>query len=701
MTEQVAGPSAADARRNLVEQAAHVGSWEWDIRSGIVLWSDELFRLYGLRPGEVVPSFEEFLARVDPEDRPNVQSTVERALSDARPFWFTHRLRRPDGDIRLLRCSGSVSVDGSGAPVQMAGTAQDMSREAKAEEALATETGWVKLLGDVAVASNEASSVEEAMQTALNLICHSQQWPIGHVCMADRSGRVVPTSIWHLADPDRFREFREASEKMEFLSGAGLPGRVVSSGKAAWIEDVQRDHDFPRADAAALSGIRTGVAVPVMVGRDVGAVLEFFSERRQVSSPQLLDLLSKVGAQLGRVLERDRGLSALREAEGKIRAVVDSASDAFVSTDSLGTVTDWNSSAAELFGWSREEILGLSLGSTIVPHAYREAHRAGMERFIRTGEARVLGQRLELSALNKAGHEFPVEFSIWAVRHDDGYRFHSFIRDISQRKRAEREALSAFEREQQMVVELRELDKTKSDFVSSISHELRTPLTSIIGYLALVAEDPELPSQLAEHLHTVKRNAKRLQSLIEDILTISRIEHGGTELNVEPVRVEGLVESALSVLRPSLEGRDLSVDVEVDPDVGKVLADPGQVERVLLNLLGNAVKFTPDGGSIKVEVRQGASEASVTVADTGVGVPVDEQPNLFGRFFRSSTSQKMAIGGTGLGLAISKEIIQRHGGTISLQSTPGEGTTVCFTLPQPRESVQQTQAQGTAAAQGD
>ncbi len=182
-------------------------------------------------------------------------------------------------------------------------------------------------------------------------------------------------------------------------------------------------------------------------------------------------------------------------------------------------------------------------------------------------------------------------------------------------------------------------------------------------------------------LGVVDRNARRLLALIEDLLTISKIESGTFRLALGPVDVQSLVEAARQAVLPDLVGRQLSLTVDVDQDMGTMLGDATQLDRVIINLLTNAIKFTPDGGRVSLAAQREEEVVSIRVEDTGIGIPLDEQPRVFERFFRSSSAQELAVPGTGLGLSITKKVIEAHRGQISFDSSPGQGTQVVVRLP--------------------
>jgi len=239
-----------------------------------------------------------------------------------------------------------------------------------------------------------------------------------------------------------------------------------------------------------------------------------------------------------------------------------------------------------------------------------------------------------------------------------------------------------YEREQQLVTRLREVDTAKMDFVSTVSHELRTPLTSISGNVELLldGEAGDLNPAQARMLDVVGRSTRRLRDLIEEILILSRIESGDFSTQPEPVDLAGLIEHAVAAVAPVAAQAKVTLHTEVLGPL-PLRADPGQLDRVLMNLLANAVKFTPGAGTVSLLARREGDEIVLTVADTGMGIPEPEQKELFTRFFRASNAIRQAVPGTGLGLAIVGTVVANHRGHIEVQSAEGAGTTVTVRLP--------------------
>jgi len=229
---------------------------------------------------------------------------------------------------------------------------------------------------------------------------------------------------------------------------------------------------------------------------------------------------------------------------------------------------------------------------------------------------------------------------------------------------------------------LRELDRLKDEFVATASHELRTPLTSLSGYLEMSldpAEGPLSPTREG-HLRIVQRNADRLAVLVDQLLFLARADSHPLDLDRQPVELGEILSEATETARPAASAKNIALVVAADP-LPAVLADRPQILRVVDNLVANAVKFTPDGGSVQLVARREGDDAVVEVKDTGLGIPAAEQTDLFNRFYRGTNAIEKAIPGSGLGLAISQVIAEAHGGTIQLESTPGSGSTFRLALP--------------------
>ncbi|HJU05573.1 MAG TPA: response regulator [Nitrospiraceae bacterium] len=400
--------------------------------------------------------------------------------------------------------------------------------------------------------------------------------------------------------------------------------------------------------------------------------------------------------------ERVRAAAAevtLREKEEQTRLIFELALDALIVMDGAGRIIDWNPQAEKIFGWTRQEAIGRLLSSTIVPAQYRDAHERGLKHFLATGEGPVLQKRIEITACHREGREFPVELAISSpARVGATYIFSAFIRDISDRKQAEDEvAIYARQLEQKN----RELDvaladaqaatRAKSDFLATMSHEIRTPMNGVIGMTGLLLET-DLNSEQREYAEIVRGSGEALLGIINDILDFSKIEARKLVLETIDFDLRTTVEDVLHVFVELARQKGLELGCLIHADVPTaVKGDPGRVRQILVNLVGNAVKFTRQGEVVVRVSRAEETDDVVTtkfeVVDTGIGISAEGQQRLFKAFTQLDSSTTREYGGTGLGLAICKELATLMGGQVGLESTLGQGSTFWFTVRLSKQTV--------------
>jgi PAS domain S-box-containing protein len=544
----------------------------------------------------------------------------------------------------------------------------------------------VSLLQEATRIANEADHIADAGLPVINAVCAATGWPAGHLCLPDEHDRrvFVSTDVWFEDVPGSFAALRTASQDMRFPLGVGIVGRAAKTGRPVWIPDVSHERTSVRGNVA---GVGAAIAFPVTARGIAGAVLEFFTREPAEPDPGLLEIMSDVGIQLGRVVDRMAARQALLLSARRLERILDSCVEAFVSMDDGGMITAWNAAAEKVFGLSKEEAIGRRLADTIVPPRFREAHHLGVGRFLTTGERRVLDSRFEITAWHSNGYEFPVELAIWAVREPMlGWTFNAFVHDITDRKRTEDALRHSYEHEREAVSRLRELDVAKSDFVATVSHEFRTPLTNVIGHLEVLTSGDAGPLTSAQTrmLGVIGRNSDRLRALIEDLLTISKVEAGVFDLMLHQTDLREVLAAACAAVEPRAKRRGHQMVLSADGHLGTVEADAGQLQRALVNLLVNAVNFTADGGLVELAARIDGDRVELQVRDNGVGIDPEDQPQLFTRFFRGTFAVREAVQGAGLGLSITKTIIEGHGGEIGVESVIGHGTTFTIRIPRVR-----------------
>jgi PAS domain S-box-containing protein len=372
-----------------------------------------------------------------------------------------------------------------------------------------------------------------------------------------------------------------------------------------------------------------------------------------------------------------RQAEQLRASAQLTRSIVDTAYDAFVAMNAEGAITEWNRQAEIIFGWPRAEAIGRPLAETIIPPPYREAHWRGLRHFLETGEGPVLNRIIEVKALRRDGQVFPAEITIAPVRLDEQYLFAAFVRNISERKRAEQELYQAKEAAEAG-------SQAKGQFLANMSHEIRTPLNGILGMTEL-ALDTDLTREQHDYLNMVKVSAESLLAVINDILDFSKIEAQKLELDSVDFGLRDLLGDTLKALALRAQQKGLELACHIPPDVPNTLnGDPGRLRQIVINLVGNAIKFTAQGEvlmDVALEV-QAADELVLhfAVRDTGIGIPADKQQMIFQAFSQADASTTRQYGGTGLGLAISARLVELMGGRIWVESQPDQGSTFHFTV---------------------
>ena len=449
--------------------------------------------------------------------------------------------------------------------------------------------------------------------------------------VASRNDLVVVTDA--SLDPD-LRNSPLVAQDPGFRFCAGVPLRSDQGGVvgALCVADTRTRSDLTQEDVALLA--------------DLGIVVS-----------ELVRLRRSEDAVAGELAERDAIERRLRNSERRNRLIIHESGEGFISIDGDSRVQEWNRRAEQIFGWGREEILGAKLTETIIPPKYRDAHSAGIERFMATGEGDILFRATEVTALHRDGHEFPIEINVWPVQVGEESTFHAFVRDITVRKQTEdayRHAKEAAEA----------ADRAKSEFLSRMSHELRTPLNAILGFSQLLEMD-DLTAEQMDSLAEIRKGGRHLLSLINEVLDIARIEAGRLSLSIEPVYLLDVVRQAVGLMRSLAAGAGVVIQTDDISLRRFVSGDHQRLNQVLLNLLSNAVKYNRPGGTVVIQARDDYEGlVHLDVIDSGRGIAAAQMERLFTPFDRLGAEQT-TVEGSGLGLALSRSLVEAMGGEIS------------------------------------
>jgi PAS domain S-box-containing protein len=370
---------------------------------------------------------------------------------------------------------------------------------------------------------------------------------------------------------------------------------------------------------------------------------------------------------------REHGLVRAR-----LASIIATSLDAVLVVDRKGRIVEFNGAAEKVFGYTREEAVGARMQDLIIPDHLKIAHEQGMARHLATGERKVIGRgRVQLEARRKNGDIFPVELSISSAASEHGELFVSFARDISRRVAAEQELIKA--RDDAVAGE-----RAKADLIAVMSHEMRTPLNGMLGTLELLTGGDRSPRE-AEYLDIIRASGRQLLHHVDNVLEISRAEAGKIVPAHDSFSIAALVRELVESQRgvAARRGNSLSHRTRTrgrDHAVGDVT----RIRQILLNLLGNAIKFTRNGSvTLEAERLGNGDDVEFRVRDTGIGIAREDTERVFEEFVTLDTSFSRAVGGTGLGLAIVKRLVVAMGGEVGVDSTPGEGSLFRVRLPLP------------------
>jgi PAS domain S-box-containing protein len=590
---------------------------------------------------------------------------------------YLERIRQNDTDsgvLKMLTKEGEERIweyrnlrcDEPGKPSYVLGHAHDITERKRAERRLRLQYAATRILA-------EATSFRQSVTQILQAICEGLGWTTGALWRVDHWENVLRYVEGWQAPLAEVEEFKTISRETEFAPGVGLPGRVWLTAQPHWIADVTRDGNFPRSTIAEKEGLRGALGFPIVLGGDVVGVMEFFSGAIQHPDPDLLEMMSNIGSQIGQFAERRQAERQLKESEERYRDLFENASDLIQSVAPDGSLIYVNRAWREALGYSEEEVGTLSLFDIIHPDSLD--HCTEMFKRVMSGEKLA---HVEAMFVTKEGRTITVEGSVsCSLKEGQPVATRSIFRDITERKLFEAELAQA----RDVAIESSRL---KAEFLANMSHEIRTPMNAIIGMSGLLL-DTSLTAEQRDFAETVKSSAEALLTLMNDILDFSKIEAGKLSFETMDFDLRNAVEGAVDLMAEAAQAKGVELFSMVYGDVPTELrGDPGRLRQVLLNLLSNAVKFTEQGEIVVRVTRENDGDTSAllrfAVSDSGIGIPEEAQRRIFDVFSQADGSTTRKYGGTGLGLAISRQLVEMLGGQIGVESAPGRGSTFWFTI---------------------
>ncbi len=374
------------------------------------------------------------------------------------------------------------------------------------------------------------------------------------------------------------------------------------------------------------------------------------------------------------ITERKRAEEELRQAEERMRSVLDNVLDGIISIDESGCITSFNPAAEKLFGYQRSEVFGRNV-KMLMPEPYRREHDGYIAHYVQTGERRIIGIGREVLGQRKDGSTFPMDLAVTEFRLGQSRFFTGIVRDITERKGLEQQL-------RERVEELAAADRQKNDFLAMLAHELRNPLAPLRNALHLMNMPGAAPATVDRARSMMARQLEHLVRLVDDLLDVSRIIRNKIELRKERVDLAAAVERALETAQPVIDAHGHEVRASLPQKPIAVEADLIRIAQVIANLLTNAAKYSREPGLIWLEVERQGVEAVVRVRDQGVGIEPELLQRVFELFVQGDHSLARAQGGMGIGLTLVKRLVEMHGGRVSAKSEgAGKGSEFSVHLP--------------------
>ena len=584
---------------------------------------------------------------------------------------LTQHQNHPFESVNLRKDGTHVPVEITNTHLRYEGRAlilsivRDISERKHAEALLAQEKERLELLHRLSEHLSGSLDMHSIAQMALRDLCTAFKAQEGLIFIPDVSESryldIIASTRWNV------ETIRDASRIMQMKIGVGLAGWVAEHHRPALVADVTQDprwYTFPGLD----DWVRGALSVPLIGGETLIGVLSLYSPEPDFFNAEHLWLAESAAAPIAVAINNARLFKALsqhserleqRVAErtselqaqyARLDAVLRSITDGVIVTDAEGQILQLNPIAQN---WLRQ---------TLTPEDAEQLRQAIRE--LACDAAARPERVLELQGVDLELRAAPILESATAT------------------------PLAAFPQASIVVAvhdvsHLKALDRMKSHFVSNVSHELRTPVATIQAYTQLLRHSP--PEKVTEYLNALETEAKYQTRLIEDILQFSRLDAGRLELQCQHLDLNGLVKTTTASFQPLAIQKSIRLQVFPAERPLSVWADQTKIQQVLNNLIINALQYTPPEGQVTVTLTEGYLKdrhtATIRVQDTGMGIPEEELPHVFERFFRGNQPRNLQIPGTGLGLAITREIVALHGGWVAMESAVGKGTTVTVHLP--------------------
>jgi PAS domain S-box-containing protein len=555
----------------------------------------------------------------------------------------------------------------------------DIAEQKKTEKAIKHSLGFEKTVSVVSSLFALNYDTDDAINTSLSEIGSFTGASRVHLfLLRDNETIMDNTHEWYN------KEVSPQKDKLQNIFTEMLPWWMgkLRNGENIHIEDVSKMHSEASFEKEMLEtqDVKSLLVFPLKIGEKLNGFIRldnvFVTGKWSYEDFTILRVCSEI---IGNALERRQVEGVLRESEERYRIIFERSLDGLYIHDFEGNFIDANPVALKMLGYTKEEISSLNFSSLLnegeipmVQEAIKELLRTGTDKgiteyYLKRADGTYIWVEIKASVIYKDRKPCGVQ---------------GIVRDITERKRMIEESEKYQWEIEQQNIKLKELDHIKSDLFTVTSHEIRAPMTSMKGYVQMLSMGSigEITGEQKKNLEVVLRNINRLDCLIQDILDLSQLKSGTMEFVPEETNVQKLIDGVTEATQSSADLKNIEINRELEENLPSLNIDSERIKQVIINLINNAIKFSPDGSIISIKAKKNVDDILFEVQDFGCGIPKDKQAKIFETFYQVDSSMNRSFDGAGLGLSISKNIIHAHKGKIWAESE-GEGTTMFFTLP--------------------